>query len=180
MHGFEKDRNDLVDKLDAQSKSDATDDDYNQTLNALLDVDKKISGERLRFLTELKEVLSSKQIAAVYCVRAEFCARITAGCSRCSARSDKRPLKGKSRSNSKKSEVPIRASLFFFLQGCAGKRREALGDQFGSGDLLKNKVIARSGATKDIHVFVNRDFSGKKRLTMTDNSKDTTTVISFG
>ena len=63
MHGFEKDRNDLVDKLDAQSKSDATDDDYNQTLNALLDVDKKISGERLRFLTELKEVLSSKQIA---------------------------------------------------------------------------------------------------------------------
>ena len=63
MHGFEKERNDLVDKLDTQSKSDAADDDYNQTFNALLDTDKKISGERLRFLTELKEVLSNKQIA---------------------------------------------------------------------------------------------------------------------
>jgi hypothetical protein len=63
MHGFEKERNDLVDKLDTQSKSDVADDDYNQTFNALLDTDKKISGERLRFLTELKEVLSNKQIA---------------------------------------------------------------------------------------------------------------------
>ena len=63
MHGFEKERNALVDKLDTQSKSDAADDDYNQTFNALLDTDKKISGERLRFLAELKEVLSNKQIA---------------------------------------------------------------------------------------------------------------------
>jgi len=63
MHGFEKERNDLVDKLDSQSKSEAADDDYNQTFNALLDTDKKISGERLRFLAELKEVLSNKQIA---------------------------------------------------------------------------------------------------------------------
>ena len=63
MHGFEKDRNDLVDKLDSQAKSDAAEEDYNQTFNALLDVDKNISGERIRFLSELKEVLSSKQIA---------------------------------------------------------------------------------------------------------------------
>ena len=63
MHGFEKERNELVDKLDVQSKSDAGDDDYSRTFNLLLDVDKKISGERLRFLTELKEVLTNKQIA---------------------------------------------------------------------------------------------------------------------
>lgn len=63
MHAFEKERNDLVDKLDTQSKSDAGDDDYNQTFNALLDIDKKISGERIHFLDELKEVLSNKQIA---------------------------------------------------------------------------------------------------------------------
>lgn len=63
MHEFEKERNELVDKLDAQSKTDAGDDDYSRTFNLLLDVDKKISGERLRFLTELKEVLSNKQIA---------------------------------------------------------------------------------------------------------------------
>jgi hypothetical protein len=63
MHGFEKERNELVDKLDTQSKSDAGDDDYDQTFNSLLDVDKKMSGERVRFLAELKEVLSNKQIA---------------------------------------------------------------------------------------------------------------------
>jgi hypothetical protein len=63
MHGFEKERNGLVDKLDEQSKANAGDDDYNQTFNLLLDTDKKISEERLHFLTELKEVLSNKQIA---------------------------------------------------------------------------------------------------------------------
>jgi hypothetical protein len=63
MHAFEKERNDLVDKLDTQSKSDAGDEDYNHTFNLLLDIDKKISGERLRFLSEMKEVLSDKQIA---------------------------------------------------------------------------------------------------------------------
>ncbi len=63
MHEFEKERNDLVDKLDAQSKSDAEDDEYNQTFNTLLDIDKKIAGERLRFFMELKEILTIKQIA---------------------------------------------------------------------------------------------------------------------
>jgi len=63
MHGFEKDRNVLVDKLDLQSKSDAGDDEYNQTFASLLEIDKKMSGERIRFLAELKEVLSNKQIA---------------------------------------------------------------------------------------------------------------------
>ena len=63
MHEFEKERNDLVDKLDLQSKSDAADADYEQTFNVLLDIDKKISEERLHFLTELKGVLSNKQIA---------------------------------------------------------------------------------------------------------------------
>ncbi|MGA7160075.1 MAG: hypothetical protein WBZ48_03680 [Bacteroidota bacterium] len=63
MHGFEKERNELVDKLDTQSRSDAGDADYDQTFNVLLDIDKQISGERFRFLTELKEVLSNKQIA---------------------------------------------------------------------------------------------------------------------
>ncbi len=63
MHEYEKARNDLVDKLDTQSKSDAGDEEYIQTFNALLEIDKKISGERIRFLAELKELLSNKQIA---------------------------------------------------------------------------------------------------------------------
>ena len=63
MHGFEKERNELVDKLDEQAQSDAKDADYDQTFNGLLDLDKKISGERFQFLGEIKEVLSHKQIA---------------------------------------------------------------------------------------------------------------------
>lgn len=63
MHGFEKERNELVDKLDEQARSDAKDADYGQTFNSLLDLDKKISEERLQFLDEIKEVLSHKQIA---------------------------------------------------------------------------------------------------------------------
>ena len=63
MHDFEKERNELVDTLDTQSKVNAADADYDQTFNLLLDIDKKISGERFHFLAELKEVLSDKQIA---------------------------------------------------------------------------------------------------------------------
>ncbi len=63
MRGFEKQRNELVDKLDVQAKSDAGDGNYDQIFNALLDIDKKIASERQQFLTELKEVLSDKQIA---------------------------------------------------------------------------------------------------------------------
>jgi len=63
MHGVEKERNELVDKLDEQARSDAQDADYDQTFSSLLDLDKKISGERLHFLDEIKEVLSHKQIA---------------------------------------------------------------------------------------------------------------------
>ncbi|MGA9406937.1 MAG: hypothetical protein WBW71_07375 [Bacteroidota bacterium] len=63
MHDFEKERNDLVDTLDEQSKSDVGNDEYDRSFNALLGIDKKISGERVHFLTELKAVLSDKQIA---------------------------------------------------------------------------------------------------------------------
>jgi hypothetical protein len=63
MHGFEKERNELVDKLDEQARSDSKDADYDQSFNSLLDLDKKISGARLQFLDEIKEILSHKQIA---------------------------------------------------------------------------------------------------------------------
>ena len=63
MHGFEKERNELVDKLDEQARADTKDGDYDQTFNNLLDLDKKISGERQHFLSEIKEVLSQKQVA---------------------------------------------------------------------------------------------------------------------
>ena len=84
MHGFEKERNELVDKLDTQSKSDAGDDDYSRTFNLLLDVDKKISGERLRFLTELKEVLSNKQIAEYIVFERNFVQELRQAVATCS------------------------------------------------------------------------------------------------
>jgi hypothetical protein len=63
MHGFEKERNELVDKLDEEARSDSKDADYDQSFNSLLDLDKKISGERLHFIDDIKEILSHKQIA---------------------------------------------------------------------------------------------------------------------
>jgi hypothetical protein len=63
MHGFEKERNALVDKLDEQAQSDLKDAEYDESFNNLLDLDKKISGERLQFLGEIKEVLSRRQVA---------------------------------------------------------------------------------------------------------------------
>lgn len=63
MRGYEKDRNELIDKLDSLTRSDANDADYDGIYGDLLDIDKKISGERQKFLSELKEILSHKQIA---------------------------------------------------------------------------------------------------------------------
>lgn len=63
MHGFEKDRNVLVNKLDEQTQSDVKDSEYDETFNNLLNLDKKISDERLQFLGEIKEVLSRRQVA---------------------------------------------------------------------------------------------------------------------
>ena len=63
MHGFEKERNSIVDKLNNQAGGNAKDAEYDETFQSLLELDKKVSGERLHFLDELKEVLSRKQVA---------------------------------------------------------------------------------------------------------------------
>ena len=63
MRGFEKERNELIDKLDTLSHSDGNEGEYDGIYSDLLDIDKRISGERQKFMSELKEVLSHKQIA---------------------------------------------------------------------------------------------------------------------
>ena len=63
MRGFEKERNTLVDKLDNEVQGSASDAEFDETFNVLIDLDKKISGQRLQFLNELKDVLSNHQIA---------------------------------------------------------------------------------------------------------------------
>ena len=67
MRGFDKQRNDLIDNLDSLSRSGAADAQFDDIYGSLMDIDKKIAGERQKFLSELKEILSNKQIA-VYIV----------------------------------------------------------------------------------------------------------------
>ena len=67
MHGFDKERYDLIDNLDTLSRSNASDGEFDEIYGTLLEIDKKIAGERQKFLSELKEILSNKQIA-VYIV----------------------------------------------------------------------------------------------------------------
>ena len=63
MRDYEKERNELVDRLDTLSRNDAGDATYDETFNGLLDIDKKIASERQSFLTEMQEILSNRQIA---------------------------------------------------------------------------------------------------------------------
>jgi hypothetical protein len=63
MRGFDKQRNDLIDNLDTLSRSDAGDAAFDGIYGNLMEIDKQIAGERQKFLSELKEILSNKQIA---------------------------------------------------------------------------------------------------------------------
>ena len=72
VHEFEKERSALVNKLDEQAQSDAKDPEFDETVNNLLELDKKISGERIQFLGEIKEVLSRKQIAEYIVFERDF------------------------------------------------------------------------------------------------------------
>jgi hypothetical protein len=63
MHNCEHSKNELVDKLDQQIVSNATDVEYNQTIGALKELDKKFSDVRSGLLGELRDILTTKQIA---------------------------------------------------------------------------------------------------------------------
>lgn len=63
IRGVEKERGELVDKLELQVQNNANDADYNQSFSAIVEIDKKIFEARKIFLSELKEILSAKQIA---------------------------------------------------------------------------------------------------------------------
>lgn len=63
VKGFEHDRKVLLEKLEEQVNSNSSDNDFNKTFGELIDIEKKISEARGKYLTELKEVLTNKQIA---------------------------------------------------------------------------------------------------------------------
>lgn len=63
MKELEQERAKILDKLEAQVQSDASDVDYQKTFNELIDIEKKMIDARLKYLTELKDILTTKQIA---------------------------------------------------------------------------------------------------------------------
>jgi hypothetical protein len=60
---LEKERGELMDKLELQVQSSTSDNDYQKTFNDLLDSERKIIDARKKYLEELKEIFTSKQIA---------------------------------------------------------------------------------------------------------------------
>ncbi len=63
MHGLENESRELFDKLDAQIVANAPDAEFNQTFAALLDLDRKKNEIRTKFINDLRDVLTTKQIA---------------------------------------------------------------------------------------------------------------------
>ncbi|HTX19475.1 MAG TPA: hypothetical protein VMG34_12540 [Bacteroidota bacterium] len=63
MREYDKERNELIDRLDSLARADAADNAFDEVYAGLLEIDKKIADERQNFLNQLKEILSNKQIA---------------------------------------------------------------------------------------------------------------------
>lgn len=63
IHSLEKEANEQISKLEDQIKGGVGESEYEQTFNTLVDVSKRIGENRAKFLIDLKEILSNKQIA---------------------------------------------------------------------------------------------------------------------
>ncbi len=63
MHALENESRGLFDKLDSQIQAGASDAEFNQTFAALLDIDRKKTEMRTKFINDLRDVLTTKQIA---------------------------------------------------------------------------------------------------------------------
>ena len=59
-----KNRNDNIDRLQKLIDSDAGNDDMNKVINDITALDARMAEERLKFLSELKDVLTVKQIGS--------------------------------------------------------------------------------------------------------------------
>lgn len=60
---IEKERGLLLDKLETQIKANVTESEYQKTLNEITELEKKISESRKKYLDELKEIFTNKQIS---------------------------------------------------------------------------------------------------------------------
>ncbi len=64
LHAIQKDHNALIDQLQNQMKTDASTSELEQTIKDIQMNEEKIAESRSKFLEELKDVISVKQIAA--------------------------------------------------------------------------------------------------------------------
>ncbi|MFA5832265.1 MAG: hypothetical protein WDA22_02205 [Bacteroidota bacterium] len=60
---LEEDRTKIIEKLDEQVRSNATDSDLQKSFNEFFEIEKKISDARKKYLEGLKEIFTNKQIA---------------------------------------------------------------------------------------------------------------------
>ena len=72
MQELESERSLLIDKLDEQARSNANDKDLQRSFNEFFEVDRKISEARKRFLEELKEIFTHKQVAEFIVFERDF------------------------------------------------------------------------------------------------------------
>jgi hypothetical protein len=63
IRGLEKEANELISKLDQQIQDGAGESDFDRSFISLVDVSKRIGETRAKFLFDLKEILTNKQIA---------------------------------------------------------------------------------------------------------------------
>ena len=63
VKALEDDRADLIDKLESQVRSKANDSELQKSFNEFFDIEKKITDARKKYIEELKEIFSNKQIA---------------------------------------------------------------------------------------------------------------------
>jgi hypothetical protein len=72
MKELEEDRADLVEKLDALTQANTSDAEYQKIFNEFFEIEKKTSDARKKYLEELKEILSNKQIGQYLVFERDF------------------------------------------------------------------------------------------------------------
>lgn len=63
VRAVEEERMKVIDKLEQQAAANTSDGEYQRTITELTDIEKKMADVRARYLQDLKEILTQKQIA---------------------------------------------------------------------------------------------------------------------
>lgn len=60
---LEEERRQVIDKLEAKVNAGASDSEFQKSFSELLDIEKKILESRTKYISDLKEILTAKQLA---------------------------------------------------------------------------------------------------------------------